>query len=571
MKTKVWVGGVLFAVAACATGCLDIIGYTERTLDSAGGGGTGGSGGTTGTGGAGGVTGGTGGAGGAPVCAPGDTQPCYDGAAGTENVGVCKGGTQTCDADGKGFGECVGEVIPSAEQCSKLGNEACTGALGCSDPVFLAHFGDAGNQGAQGIAVEPGTGNLYVVGDFESAMQVGADPLISQGAADAFVAKLGATGEPLWGRSFGNAGLQYGRSVGAAPDGSVLFLVTPVGTADFGGGPVPYTAAVVKLDKDGNFAWNMGCTPEQNNGTVTVRDLAVDAQGNVVVVGTFSGTVDCGTGPLSTLFGYDNVLVAKYSSAGVVQWVKKFGGVGADSEGHSVAVDSSGNVFLGGSFHGSINFSANAMFELKDLGTGGEGFVAKLNGSGGYMWSVPMGDGGADYQTVDSVAVDSLGAPVVGGQFAGSMALFGDTFTATGLNDLFVIKFAAAGGYSWGKSFGALSADSQFWLGSVNVAVDFQDNVLIAGDFEKSLDFGGQALTAAGNGATDSYFAKLTSAGAHVWSKQVGSAQSHSLLDAAAGKNGEMLAVGSFVESLDVGLGPVSASGEDVFVVGFAP
>lgn len=44
----------------------------------------------------------------------------------------------------------------------------------------------------------------------------------------------------------------------------------------------------------------------------------------------------------------------------------------------------------------------------------------------------------------------------------------------------FTIKLAAGGDYSWGKSFGALSADVQFWLGSVNVAVDAQDDALLA-------------------------------------------------------------------------------------------
>lgn len=63
--------------------------------------------------------------------------------------------------------------------------------------------------------------------------------------------------------------------------------------------------------------------------------------------------------------------------------------------------------------------------------------MAKLNASGGYVWSVPIGDNGPDYQTVDSVAVDSLGRARSGGQYSGTIKLFGATFTATGLNDLF--------------------------------------------------------------------------------------------------------------------------------------
>ena len=71
------------------------------------------------------------------LCAPGATQPCYDGAPGTMGVGVCVGGTQTCDASGTSWGACAGEVIPSQQLC--LGkDENCDGVpqpAGCSPCV----------------------------------------------------------------------------------------------------------------------------------------------------------------------------------------------------------------------------------------------------------------------------------------------------------------------------------------------------------------------------------------------------------------------------------------------------
>lgn len=62
------------------------------------------------------------------VCLPGDTQPCYTGPAGTEGVGVCRAGTMTCLEDGSGFGECSGEVLPSAETCNGLDDD-CDGLV----------------------------------------------------------------------------------------------------------------------------------------------------------------------------------------------------------------------------------------------------------------------------------------------------------------------------------------------------------------------------------------------------------------------------------------------------------
>ena len=49
------------------------------------------------------------------------TQACYNGADGTQDVGECKGGTQTCTAGA--FGDCDGEVVPGAETCDGKDND----------------------------------------------------------------------------------------------------------------------------------------------------------------------------------------------------------------------------------------------------------------------------------------------------------------------------------------------------------------------------------------------------------------------------------------------------------------
>lgn len=68
-------------------------------------------------------------AGAGSVCTPNTSKPCpYLAATITENVGICKAGTGTCNATGSGWSSCTGEVTPDAhETCSDGQDNDCDG------------------------------------------------------------------------------------------------------------------------------------------------------------------------------------------------------------------------------------------------------------------------------------------------------------------------------------------------------------------------------------------------------------------------------------------------------------
>src|SRR4051812_8526496 len=102
-----------------------------------------------------------------------------------------------------------------------------------------------------------------------------------------------------------------------------------------------------------DFAWLRDL---RGSGTEEIRDVAVDASGNVYVTGSFnSGVMTAGTTTLtnSGSGGTSDIFLVKYDRTGTVLWARKAGG-GDQDYGVSVAADASGNVFICGWFQSSM-------------------------------------------------------------------------------------------------------------------------------------------------------------------------------------------------------------------------
>ena len=65
-------------------------------------------------------------------CTGSETKSCYDGPAGTEGIGICRAGTQTCSNGW--FGSCQGQVLPQTEICGDGIDNDCDGQVdeGCA-------------------------------------------------------------------------------------------------------------------------------------------------------------------------------------------------------------------------------------------------------------------------------------------------------------------------------------------------------------------------------------------------------------------------------------------------------
>jgi hypothetical protein len=131
-----------------------------------------------------------------------------------------------------------------------------------------------------------------------------------------------------------------------------------------------------------------------------------DGSGNVVISGAFAGTTNLGGSDLVSANGSEDILLAKYNSAGAHQWSYRFGGNGND-RGTALSVISSGSIFLSGFCEAGTNFGGGV---LPNAG-GHDIFLAKFGSNGVMAWNRAMG--GNQDETANCLAIDANSNAVI--------------------------------------------------------------------------------------------------------------------------------------------------------------
>ena len=406
-----------------------------------------------------------------------------------------------------------------------------------------------------------GSGNYFLTGSFERTVDFGGGAMTSAGLKDVFVAEYAADGTQLWTKRFGGTANDIGRAVKTDEAGNVIVVGYFEGTINFGGGALTSAGQrdifVAKLSgTDGSHLWSkrFGNTTNDEGHSV-----AVDGSGNVFVTGLFRKQVDFGGGILSSAFDGADTFVAKYSSTGAHVWSKNFYST-SDDVGRAIAVDTAGNIALAGDFLSAVNFGgAQFSSNMNSL----DAYVVKLSSSGAHVWSRSLGgiysDGSA------GVGLDSAGNVVVGGYFSGSVDFGAGTLVADA-SDGFVAQYASTnGGHLWSKKMGGAGSDYLDGL-----ALGGSGEVVVTGSFEKTANFGGGTLTSAG--LMDAYVVKLSSGGAHVWSKRLGGSGADSGARAIVDGSSHVAASGFFQGSAEFDSQILTSAGSyDLYLLRLAP
>lgn len=180
------------------------------------------------------------------------------------------------------------------------------------------------------------------------------------------------------------------------------------------------------------------------------------------------------------------------------------------------AVDAAGNVLIAGTFSGKVTFGATTLTSAGgEYEFGADVFVAKLNRQGAYVWAVRAG--GSDYEKLEDLTVAKDGTVYVVGKSSSLTATFGNTkLLNTGTGDVFVAKLDSAGVWQWAARAGSNTiAGSNPTISGQGIAVDSKGNTYVTGWYKGQHAFGDTAVT--GGAKATLFVAKLNPAGSWLW------------------------------------------------------
>lgn len=500
------------------------------------------------------------------ACSPGAQEACYGGPPGTEGVGLCAGGTRGCD--GGTWGACEGEVVPSPEECGDLVDEDCDG-VACAAPQWGLLAGGAGHQTAAAIAAG-GADDVLVAGWFGAAFDFGELSLDAAEGSGFYVVKLGAAGEPVWARSFGAGADEEPAAIVADANGDVLVAGFFSQTFTAGGLTLVATggrdAFVIKLDgRSGQamWVWAWGQDGDQEPSA-----LAVTPAGDVLVAGTFTGTLACPGGmfacglPGVASAGGKDAFVMRLDAAGVTKAVRTLGGP-YDDAARAVAIDESGQVLLFGQFAGGLQAGDDTLATTGPTDT--DLFVVTL--AAGDLTPVKALEFGDAGEQIAASAAFADGALFVAGSSTGGVNWGFAKTGAPGASHAFVARLGPSAETSWARAFetGTVTPASIAVGPTGRIAIT---GVLGGGD----VDVGTGPLT---DPWANAFVVQLGPGGETVWAKAFGS-PTQTAFDfgkaVATAPNGDVLFAGAAASAFDFGLGAQPHSGGyDAAVARFSP
>lgn len=386
-----------------------------------------------------------------------------------------------------------------------------------------------------------------------------------------------------WVQAWGGTGADSAIFVEVANNGMLYTVGSFDGTVDFdpGAGTDSHTDAgendlyISSLDADGIYQWSGYW------GSPTfdwIAGIALDASDNIIVAGTFAAPMDADPGPAGLVVpinGGSDCYYTLLDSTGSLLTNQPWGGVDQDSV-LDMALDGSSNIYVLGTFSGTVDFNVFAGIEELTANGTTNYFLVKYSHAGIFIWVVGWGNAEQAAVAPSALSVDSGGNAVVIGQFTGTV----DFDPGVGLaertsggtsNDLFIVYFDQNGALKWVNTWGGESSETPRTIKITETGM-----IYAGGEFNSVTDFdpGSGDDTHIPNGPVDVFVTAYRDSGIYQWTATWGSEivwLGDTLYDIEVDASGNVLTTGTVTGACDFDPGTGTANvdaigGRDAYV-----
>lgn len=365
---------------------------------------------------------------------------------------------------------------------------------------------------ARGVAVDPMTGDVVIVGFYNGTLEFGTQSTMSSTGADIFIVKLkGDTGDYIWHRAYGAPSTQWPWAVDVDAAGNIFTTGTidtnPVtfGTETFS--PLNDDIFVLSLDPVGTIRW---VKHFRSNNVQQGKALLVLPGGDIVIGCDTNWGIDFGGGTRSSKGAYDIALARLRGIDGSHQWSKIVGNSNSAQNIRDLAFtrhkDASGNytdyIVATGGYGNSLDIGGGP----HPTTMSGGAYVAEFNAnSGAFRRDLVAGTAGGTASS--ALAVDGAGDVVLAAWFNSTMDWGStDPVMATNLDDAYVVKLD---GETWAPRWTKLLTGTNVQRG-IEIDVDSKGRIIVGGWFTEELILGDLLPNVMGKGGDDAFVVRLT-------------------------------------------------------------
>jgi hypothetical protein len=346
--------------------------------------------------------------------------------------------------------------------------------------IWSTHIGHTGSDSGRAFTLD-NLDNTYINGvySFDPPLYNGID-LPNAGNTGLFMAKYNSSGNGSWAVTINGPDLYSVDGIAIDSANNVYMVGKYTGDPTAANGidlpsAVNGDGFIIKYNSSGDGQWYKVISGTEDQ---YVRDIVVDDNYNIYVVGFYHGdpTLSDGIDMPSTTNG--SIYIIKYNSSGDGQWYNTIEGNSSLAfQSTDLDIDDNQNTYVLGQYY--RNPQPSDGIDIPNSQGFSDLFLIKYNSSGDGQWVNQVGSNG--YESPGDVKVDNSNNVYITGTYQNDpVAQNGiDLPNYQGAYDAFIIKYDGDGNGIWSKTIGGTGSDY-----GVELAIDSNNNVFLGGFYQ---------------------------------------------------------------------------------------